>query len=409
MKRIIARACVILAVIGGAFTLWQMREALQLFGLALLLATGLDPSIRWLTKRGMRRNWAIGLTFASVLGAVLLGSILFGSLAYTDLVTGIEGIPAWYDATRTQLAAYAGWRGALGAALPPTASLVEALAGGQFAALSSFVFGLTSSAVTWAVLFLSVVSLGFYWLLSQQHFERLWFSLLPLHVRVPVREVWKTIYTEVGIYVQGVAVIVALSIVALTSVFSMLDVPGAVVLAVVGGLAQVIPLLGIPIALLPAVFVALAVRSPLMALSTLVLSLVVLGIIKGIIAPRLFRRGVNVNPVLVILLIMALAELGGLVFIVLAPPLAAAIQSSLRILTSERATLQQGQEQQYVLLQQQLDELATLRVPSDQTPQLQALITRAQKVIARATTLSHAAAAQQPTQEPLLERSAESR
>jgi predicted PurR-regulated permease PerM len=383
MKRVLATTAVIFVVVLGALALWQMREMVQLFLLALVLASGLEPTIRLLTRRNMRRTRATALTFGATLVSLILGMFLFGSLAYADMLTGIEGVPAWYETTRRQLASTGGWQGELGRILPQTAALVEALAGAQLSELGSVAFGLTTSAFSWSILLLSIVSLGFYWLLDQPRFERLWLSLLPLQMRVSVRAIWKKIFAEVGIYVRGVTVIVTLTTVALAGIFSALQVPGAVLLAVMGGLAQVIPLLGVPIALLPAVL-ALVMRGPVTGALTFGLALLVMVIIKGVVAPRLFRHGVNTNPVLVILLIMAVAKIGGLMMIVLAPPLAAAIQTSLRLFTRERASIQTSEEQQVEVLQEQLDLLEQQSGDEEYGPQMKSLLARARNVLDRA-------------------------
>ena len=383
MKQLVATTAVILAVIGGVLTLWQMREALKLLLLAIVLSAGLEPTIRKLTARDMSRSLATGLTFGGMLVSLLLGSLLFGSLASAEISAGLEAIPRAYDSTTRWLALQAGWQGELGAALPPTSVLVETLSRQQLNDLGLLAVGLTSGVFTWLLLLLSVATLCFYWLLEQPAIERLWLSLLPLQVRVPVRAGWKQIYAEIGLYVRQEVVVIVLTTLVLASLFSVLGVPGAVVLAILGGIAQVIPLIGLPLALIPATLV-LATRDPAMAGFLFGLALLSLGIIKGLIGPRLLRQGISINPLLVILLILALAKLGGLALIVLAPPLAAAIQTCLRIFSNEqRSASQSSVANEYTALNQQLD---ALEERSSATPslQLKSFVVRTRSLLGRA-------------------------
>lgn len=385
MKQLVATTAVILGVIGGVLTLWQMREALQLLLLAIVLSAGLEPTIRRLIARDMSRSLATGLTFGGMLVSLLLGSLLFGSLASAEISAGLEVIPRAYDSTTRWLALQSDWRGELGAALPPTNVLVETFSRQQINDLGLLAVGLTSGVFTWLLLLLSVASLGFYWLLEQPAIERLWLSLLPLQVRVPVRAGWKQIYAEIGLYVRQEVVVIMLTTIVLASLFSALGVPGAVALAILGGIAQVIPLLGLPLALIPATLV-LATRDPAMAGALFGLALLSLGIIKGLIGPRLLRQGISVNPLLVILLILALAKLGGLASIVLAPPLAAAIQTCLQIFSSEqRSAGQNSVASEYTALSLQLD---ALEERSRTTPslQLKSFVVRTRSLLGRAMT-----------------------
>lgn len=383
MKQLVATTAVILAVIGGVLTLWQMREALKLLLLAIVLSAGLEPTIRKLTARDMSRSLATGLTFGGMLVSLLLGSLLFGSLASAEISAGLEAIPRAYDSTTRWLALQAGWQGELGAALPPTSVLVETLSRQQLNDLGLLAVGLTSGVFTWLLLLLSVATLCFYWLLEQPAIERLWLSLLPLQVRVPVRAGWKQIYAEIGLYVRQEVVVIVLTTLVLASLFSVLGVPGAVVLAILGGIAQVIPLIGLPLALIPATLV-LATRDPAMAGFLFGLALLSLGIIKGLIGPRLLRQGISINPLLVILLILALAKLGGLALIVLAPPLAAAIQTCLRIFSNEqRSASQSSVANEYTALSQQLDALEE-RGSATPSLQLKSFVVRTRSLLGRA-------------------------
>ena len=180
---------------------------------------------------------------------------------------------------------------------------------------------------------------------------------------------------------RGETVVVALSAVALLSVYAALGVPGAGVLALVGGLAQVVPLLGLPIAIVPGVLAALT-QGPQTAGLTLAGTLYVLSVIRLVIAPRVFRAGITVNPVLVMFLIIVLADIGGMWMILLAPPIAAAIQASVRILTAEQRAGRAGEQVQAEALRARLEAVeAEMTIRNNEDPRLADLLARARRLV----------------------------
>jgi predicted PurR-regulated permease PerM len=381
MKRLAQITAVVLATAIGALALWQMREAVQLLLVALGVASGLEPTVRTLTQRGLSRGLSITLAYIVGLATLALGILFFASLASEEVTVIIERLPVWYDQSRHALVQSGGWWRGLGASLPSADVLTASLVREQSDDMLSLAMGTVAGLLTFVTVAISAATLGFYWLVDRQRIERLWLSLLPLNTRTAARGVWGQVYDEVGVYVRGEAALVALSALALLSVYSALDVPGAGLLAALGGLAQVVPLLGIPIAILPGVLAALT-QGPQTAGLTLGLTLYALGVIKLVIAPRVFNNGTNVNPVLVMFLIIALADIGGVWMILLAQPLAAAIQASLRILTSEQRAARLGDPVGAQALQEKLDALeAQIKERGLTDPRLADLLGRARRLV----------------------------
>lgn len=381
MKRLAQITAVIVITVIGALAVWQMREAVQLLVVALAVASGVEPWVQRLQGRRLGRAAAVGLAYVAALVAVLLVMAFFGTLASAEVVVVVDRLPGWYDEARGWLAASGGWAASVGESLPTAERLTGTLAGDQSGDVLGLALGFAAQAATLATLGISAATLGFYWLLERQRIERLWLSLLPLDARTAARGVWQQVYDEVGLYVRGETVIVVLSALALLSVYTVLGVPGAGVLALLGGLAQVVPLLGMPLAIVPAVAVALT-QGPVTAGLTALGTLYVLGVINAVVSRRIFQSGVNVNPVLVMFFIIALADLGGLWMILLAPPLAAALQASVRILTSEQRTAQASGRQHTAALRKRLEavehEIARREVAD---PRLADLLGRARRLV----------------------------
>src|SRR5690606_20132143 len=233
MKRLAQITAVVLIVVIGALALWQMREAVQLLIVALAVASGLEPVAQRLARRGMNRARAVVLAFVAVLALLGTGVLLFGSLISTEIALLAERLPVWYDLARTRLIESGGQGRSLAESLPSADVLTARLASAQRGGVMAIALGALAGAATLVTAAVVAVTLGIYWLLDRQRIERLWLSILPLDARTTARAVWTQVYDEVGLYVRGESVIVALSAVALLSVYAALGVPGAATLAAI--------------------------------------------------------------------------------------------------------------------------------------------------------------------------------
>jgi len=105
---------------------------------------------------------------------------------------------------------------------------------------------------------------------------------------------------------------------------SLLDVPFALVIAIVGGLANIVPYLGLVLGLLPAVLLSIIAFGDLWHPLGAVAVFVVGQALEGtVLTPRIVGRTTNLHPVFVILSILVFAHVLGFVGLLLAVPTAA--------------------------------------------------------------------------------------
>ncbi|MBC8076465.1 MAG: AI-2E family transporter, partial [Chloroflexales bacterium] len=186
MSKLALVTLTILGVVIGVLALWEMREAVELLALSVALAAAITPDVQRMARRGVPMSRAVSLSFAVMLLVVMGALITLAFLAYAELASAIADVPAWYEGTRASLRAQGGWLAQLGGVFPSTSTITSSLANDS-AQIGSLLYGVTTGALTLAVLIFSVASLAFYWLLDRARLERLWLSLLPLQVRVPAR------------------------------------------------------------------------------------------------------------------------------------------------------------------------------------------------------------------------------
>lgn len=386
MKHVVLVTATILTVVIAMLALWQMFEAVQLLFVSVAVAASVAPTVQWLSRRGLSRGRAIGLSYLFIIVLLLGLMVSFAALAYGEIAAILAEAPPWYEQTRTALLSQTDWRSTIGSSMPALDTLVTSSGSGDATSAFGMVTSIAVSTLSTLILIFAVASFSFYWLIDEARITRLWLSLLPLHVRVPARAMWEQIYQEVGLFLRGEVITVILSAFTLMCVYTIAGLPAAVTLGLVGGLLMVVPVLGIPLALVPSGLVALT-QGYTTFLMTMALALTVLLIVKHAIGPYVFKGALRVNPVLQVVVIMALASTVGVVFILFAPPLAAAIQTGAHVWATDfRQMMQRSRASQLDDIHNQLAKLEA-RVETDHQgdPQYRTLLDRARKIIASAS------------------------
>jgi predicted PurR-regulated permease PerM len=130
--------------------------------------------------------------------------------------------------------------------------------------------------------------------------------------------------TGVGEYLRSELIQSVLTGILLWLGFSVLGIRYPTLLAVWGAIVRLIPWFGALIAVLPALFIGIGISSTLGILATLYTVGVLLAL-KLVMEPRFFPR-YKYSSLLIVLFVIALAETFGFIGVVLAPPLAVAVQ-----------------------------------------------------------------------------------
>jgi predicted PurR-regulated permease PerM len=238
-------------------------------------------------------------------------------------------LPAWLDGSAFQQV--------LVKRLPPPGKLFEAATGDQGQLVLPALLGFSQSIgklVSGAaiILFLSI-----YWSINQIHFERLWLSLLPSGQRKQARGIWRTIEPDLGAYIRGEVLQSLLAGLLLGLGYWLLGSPYPALLALAGALASLIPVVGGALVVIPVLLVGL-LTSVQLSLFTGLYALIVVIALGVWVKPRLFKRSWE-NPMLTVVLLIALADAFGFIGIIVAPPLSVVCQILWNRLVSHRAVV----------------------------------------------------------------------
>jgi len=169
-----------------------------------------------------------------------------------------------------------------------------------------------------------VLALSFYMIVKKDGAWGFVNTLVPKKYEAYAIDLIKRIQHQVGRWMLGQFILIAIIFVLEYAVLLLLQVPLAFTLAIFGGLLEVIPYIGPTVSVIPAFLIGLTI-SPLVAVGVLVAYILIQQIENHIIIPLLMKKAVGLNPVVIILVLLIGGKLAGIAGLILAVPLTAAI------------------------------------------------------------------------------------
>lgn len=323
-KRVVTFATAFSVVALTAFILWQVNEVVIYFLLSLVLGAIIRPFADYL--RGKSRVQAI-LSVAGLLlilagfGFLLYFSFMRLSREVNLLVNTISNLKRWFLPV---------WLERLGFArtllelLPPPGELFAIATNDGGKILLPALQNISANLVTIVSGLVVIIFLSLYWTGSQDHFERLWLSLLSVERRQKARLIWRQIDASLGDYGRFLIVKFLLTWVIISAAVYYLRSPYPVLLGLGVAVANLLPIIGIILALLFTLAIGL-LSSILFYPWLLGFVLLVLSLLSIFVWPKLYQEKWDA-PILRLLLLLIIGETMGLPWLILAPPLAITVQ-----------------------------------------------------------------------------------
>jgi predicted PurR-regulated permease PerM len=319
----------------GLYAVYSVRAILIRILIALFIAVSLDPAVRWLARRGMRRGFAVTLilVITLALAAGFLISVIpplvtqFRNLAddLPDYLTRLQDRSSQFRQLNDRYNISDQLQGMVGT-LP--GRLGTGLLG-----FTSRVFGAVFNTLT-------VLVFTIYFMADMPRIRSGLVRLFPVDRRPRARQVVDLVVDKVGGYMIGNIIISVFAGVASLIVFSLLGVPFPVPLAFVVALCDLIPMIGATLGAIIGVTVALFSTS-LWPTTILVAAFFVAyqQLENYLIAPRVLKTTVELGAAAVLIAGLIGATVLGLVGALMAIPVAAAFNVLLneRLLAHETA------------------------------------------------------------------------
>ena len=312
----------VLAAVAASLAVYSVRDILLRVLVSVFLAVSLEPAVRGLTRRGVRRGLAVGIIFTAFL-ALLAGFLMsvipplvnqFGQLVrhFPDYVATLQAKSAHFRDLND--------RYHLGTRLE---GVIEQLPG----RLTGGVVGFTGQVFGALISFLTVVVFTVYFLLDLPRLRRGLVRLFPVERRERYGHIADIMVEKVGDYMIGRLVIAFIGGSVAFVILEFLRIPYPLPLAIFIALLDLIPLLGHPIGSVAAVLAALVTKGFWPTTVLLIVLLVCYQQVENyLIAPRVLRHSVDISPAAVLLAALVGAAMLGVIGALVAIPIAAAFK-----------------------------------------------------------------------------------
>ena len=308
---------------------YALQHTISCFLLSWVIAYLLDPLVVSAEKRGMRRLYAMGLLY-----------IILGILSVFFMTFIVPAITISWNAFAHDLPSYIQkfkqgameWK----LRLPDRYGsdeiqwLIDKASGNidtaaEKAGFWAYNFG-TSIFFNLFNVVLSPI-LVFFMLFYKQIVIDTMISWLPYGRRTQIVDIAKEVNSSIGGYLRGQVVVSIIVALLATVALFVLGIPHPIFCGVFAGAASILPFIGVIIATLPALFFAWFKFQSAAMLGQTAVAFAIIYFVEGyLIKPLVFKESMNLNPLVTIIMVMALGETLGFWGILLALPIASAIK-----------------------------------------------------------------------------------
>jgi len=312
----------VLLVLLAAYGLYVVRGVLVLVLVGLFVAISLEPAVRWLVTRGLRRTYAVAIVvlvalalFAAFAWSVVPPIVEQGGTLVADLPGYLRRLSTDSRAVREITDRYnlTDRLTSLAAGIPGK------LAGGAVGFVQQFLGALAST--------LTVLVLAIYFMAAMPRLRRGVASLFPPRRRPRVTEIVDVVVDKVGAYMIGNLIISLFAGVATFACLELVGVPFALPLAVTVAVTDLIPMIGATLGAVICVAVsAFAAGIWPQAVVVLLFFVAYQQLENYLIAPRVLRNTVDMSAVAVLLVALIGGTILGLAGAIMAIPLAATVK-----------------------------------------------------------------------------------
>lgn len=321
-----------LAILGGLYLLWQLRQIVRWTVIALFLAVALSPAVNWLERRRIKRGVAILLVYLALLAVIgVIAALVVPPLVdqvggLIDYLTNLSRQPGGLEQGLRNLAARFG--------LEPYVATVRAQLSSvpaRLLAAAGPLLSVTKGVIGSITAFISILLLTFLLLLDSERFVNAFVGLFNPAQAPRLRRLLDQSAGAIHGYINGnliislIAGVTAFLVMTVMNLFLPGGMPYAVVLAVIIAFFDLIPLVGATIGAAIVTLVGFFV-GPTQGIILLVYFLIYQQIENNVLQPLVYGRSVRLHPLAIFLAVLAGGQLLGILGALLAIPVAEIIR-----------------------------------------------------------------------------------
>jgi predicted PurR-regulated permease PerM len=326
--RAIARMVVtVMATLGALYMLYLVRSTLLLVFISVFLAVALGPPVGWLRRKGVGRGLSILLVYLGMAGSI----VGVGLLVVPPIVNQVNQLSAdipnyVQDLQKNHTFRKYDKRYHISRKLNQQAKKLPSHLGEAAGALASVTVGIFGALVQ----LVTVLTMTFFLLLDGERIAGFLLGLRGPDAEERFRTVAGDIYRSISGYVAGNLLISLIAGVTTYVTLTILGVPFAVPLSVLMAFLDLIPLVGATLGGVAIGIVSAFHDFPTSTIVWVIVFIVYQQVENNVLQPIIYRKTVDVAPLLVIVAILIGGSLLGILGALVAIPIAAAVQIVIR-------------------------------------------------------------------------------
>lgn len=297
--------------------------------ISALLYYLLEPSVRWLEKRGIGRTGAIAFVFVAVVLLLLLGVSSIIPMFQSQLAAFFNNLPTYIQNMEEQVYQILQDQ-RLEQFRPQLADLLDNVSQKAIEYAQTF----SQRAVDWASSLATVITkvavaimispfILFYLLRDGDQLGDKMVSVLPPKMRKPSKRILADINRQFSSYVQGQVTVAVIVGVMFSILFSLIKLPYAVTLGILAGVLNMVPYLGSFLATIPALILG-AVGGPVLLLKVIIAFIVEQTIEGRFVSPLVLGSKLDIHPITILFVLLTSGSLFGVWGVLLGIPVYAA-------------------------------------------------------------------------------------
>jgi len=276
--------------------------------IAIVIAVALDPAVHWLEQRGLPRGVGafVVVLFLAAVGAAMLAASWVTVQNQAQLI--VQRLTEFANQVR--------------ASTPLLEKMMPASGGGSAESVAQYALGVVRSASRAVGMIVLALVLTVYLLIEWKRTLEWLMAFVPERNRPKTRQTLKEGREIIYRYAVGNVIASIITGMVTFAVLASLNVPAALVLAIVSGLLNFIPIIGFIVS--SALAVVLAATVSLKVLTLVIAFYLLFNIVESyFITPKVFGRELEISDLAVLIAVIVGAQLGGVMGALLALPVAA--------------------------------------------------------------------------------------
>jgi predicted PurR-regulated permease PerM len=354
-----------------AFLLYKMLDLVLVVLTAVVIASAVEPLIRWFGQYKIKRLFAVIITYICVV-LVFSGLLYFfippvldeASNLLSNAPKYLDSVTLWNPLNDTKLVETGKVAESLSDGLNGSKQLINNLSVGNpnasvFGDLISRFKGLTTSTSDGiiniasgifggALSFILIIVLSFYLTVQEGGVEKFLKIITPVKNEAYIIDLWKRSQRKIGYWMQGQMLLGIVVGVLVYLGLMILGVQNALILAVLAGVLEIIPYFGPILSAIPAILFGFTTGGPTTGFLVLGLFIIIQQFENHLIYPLVVKKVVGVSPIIVILALIIGAKFAGFLGILLSVPVTAALMEFIDDIQKDKDMAGQKIEQHYI-------------------------------------------------------------